>query len=237
MKIVICYISVTNGRITDEYCARFVATYREYPPGVEHDVLIIANGGPLPTNTALIFEGIKATMLPRQNDQGYDISAYIEASKGPCRNYDMMICLGESNYFHRSGWLARLVEAWTKHGPGMYGPYGTNVVRAHLQTTAFCCHPSMLRSYPVRVANKKARYEFEHGENSLWRRLDARGVPVRLVTWDGEWEPRMWRFPKDILWRGDQSNLLMWSNHSDAYRDADDKRKSNWSKSADRAFR
>lgn len=236
MRICLCYIAVTHGPIVDDYAARFVVTYMQYPPLVEHDLIVIANGGPLHTSTALIFEPLQARMLPRTNDAGWDVTAYIETAKGACREYDMMLCLGESNYFHREGWLQRLVEAWEKFGPGMYSPYSSNAVRAHMNTTAFCCPPMLLRQYPRRVYDRASRYEFEHGQRSLWRIAHMRGLPARMVTWDGEWEPQEWRTPPNILWRGDQSNLLMWCNHADAYANADGRTKAAWSAKADAPF-
>jgi hypothetical protein len=237
VKLCLCYIAVTNGPIVDDYAARFVSTYQEYPPGAEHDLLIICNGGPLHTSTALIFQGMSARMYPRQNDGGWDITGYIDAAKAPCAGYDAMLCLGESNYFHRAGWLKRIVEAWQSHGPGFYGPFSSNAVRAHLNTTAFMCPPLLLKQYPVRVHDLWSRYAFEHGERALWRRTAQQGMPVRLVTWDGEWEPRLWRLPKDILWRGDQSNCLMWCNHSDGYANADAATKASWAKQSDALFK
>jgi hypothetical protein len=237
MRIVLCYICVTHGGLTEDYCSRFVTTYHEYPPGVEHDTIIIANGGPLKTTAAVLFEGMNVIVFPRQNDPGWDISGYLDAAKGPCADYDMMLCLGESNYFHRVGWLKRLAQAWEKHGPGMYGPYSSNAVRAHLNTTAFCCPPLLLKQYPKTVLNRADRYEFEHGENALWRRTAKRGMPVRLVTWDGIYEPRAWRLPPEILWRGSQTNCLMWCNHSDRYASVDGKTKAGWMRSCDRPFK
>lgn len=237
MKIVLCYIAVTHGPIVDDYAARFVTTYQEYPPGVDHDTLVICNGGPLKTTTTLLFSGMNSAMFPRENDAGWDISGYISAAKGPAASYDMMLCLGESNYFHRTGWLKRISDAWSRYGPGMYGPYSSNAVRAHLNTTAFCCPPVLLQQYPALVANRADRYEFEHGANSLWRRTAQRGMPTRLVTWDGEWEPRMWRVPQNILWRGDQTNCLMWCNHADGYAALPPQGKSRWSKMSDIPFR
>jgi hypothetical protein len=70
----------------------------------------------------------------------------------------------------------------------------------------------------------------------LWRRIAQHGMPVRLVTWNGAWEPGSWRMPQNIIYRGDQSNCLMWCNHSDGFRDADRVRKASWSMSADRPF-
>ena len=237
MRICLCYTCVTTGKRTADHAAKFLATYHQFQPGIEHDTLIICNGGPLKTEQAVMFSSLNAQLWPRQNDEGWDLTGYIEAANGPAAHYDMMLCLGESNYFHREGWLWRLAEAWEKWGPGMYGPYATNVVRAHLQTTAFACAPFLLRNYPYRVAGRKDRYEFEHGQQSLWRRTALRGMPVKLVTWDGEWDPRAWRTPKDIIWRGDQSNCLMWCNHSDGFAIADATRKESWARSADRPFK
>lgn len=228
---------MTHGAKTDDFTSRFVSTYKEYPPGVDHDTIVIANGGPLKTSTAILFQGMNVLTYPRENDPGYDVSAYIDAAKGPCANYDAMLCLGESNYFHREGWLRRLQDAMSKHGPGLYGPYGSFVLRAHLQTTAFFCHPLLLRQYPAKVMDRRGRMEFEHGIRSLWRRTAERRMPVKMVTWDGEWDPRLWRVPKNIIWRGDQSNCLMWCNHTDGWQIADDKRKASWSKSIDRPFK
>jgi hypothetical protein len=171
------------------------------------------------------------------NDGARDLGAYIEASKTICKDYDMILALGESNYFHRAGWLKRLVEVRERYGPMMAGPFATHVIRAHLQTTAFFITPSLLASYPFPVTNKESRYALEHGDRSLWRRLHARNIPVKLVTWDGDWSPGQWRLPKNCLWRGDQGNCLWFANHTDNFRDADETRKRNWAMSADRPFK
>lgn len=236
MKIVVAYIAVCNGPITEDYVARFVTTWREYPPGADHDTVVISNGGPTSTTSSLMLGEMNARMFVRSND-GWDVQGYVEAARSPCAKYDAMLCLGESNYFHRAGWLARLVQAWEKHGPGMYGPYSSNAVRAHLNTTAFFTSPAILCQYPRRVSNRQDRYEFEHGEWALWRRVAQRGMPVRLVTWDGEWEPERWRSPRNILWRGDQSNCLMWCNHADGYANAGPRTKAQWSARSDAPFR
>ena len=180
---------------------------------------------------------LAARFFPRINDGGLDLTGYMDAVRGPCANYDAILCLGESIHFHRAGWLRRLVEAWEHWGPGMYGPFGSNNSRSHLQTSAFMVSPAMLRSYPVRPLNRPQRFEFEHGERALWRRLARQGLPVRCVTFDGEWEPRMWRMPRNCLWRGDQSNVLMWNNHSDAWERASPLTKHQWSVKADSPYK
>lgn len=186
---------------------------------------------------SLIFAPLNPLFFPRENDGGWDVSAYLSAARGPCADYDAMLCLGESNYFHRQGWLDRLAQAWSRHGPGMYGPFSSNVVMAHLNTTAFFTAPLFLRQYIKRVVTRADRYEFEHQQGALWRRVSAKGYPVRLVTWDGEWEPRFWRSPRNILWKGDQSNCLMWCNHSDGYTAANPHTRANWERQTNAAFK
>lgn len=236
LKIVVAYICVANGKKTTDFAARFASTYHDFPGGYAHDLLVICNGGPITTEQSMLFNGSGALFWPRQN-VGWDIGGYIEAAKGPCADYDMMVCCGESIYFHSSGWLMRLAESWQKYGPGMYGSFSSNLVRGHLNTTGFCCAPHMLRRYPRRIEGKKDRYEFEHGTNSFWRFLSHAAIPVKMVTWDGEYGPHHWREPRNILWRGDQSACLMFCSHTDRYAKADQATKQKWAKGADREFK
>lgn len=237
MKIVLAYIVVTRGPVAEDYASRFVTTYHEFPPGEEHDTLIIANGGPLSTSLTVLFSDMNARMFPRENDPGWDISAYLDAARGPCADYDMMLCCGESIYFHRKGWLTRFREVWEKFGPGMYGSLSSNLVRSHLNTTGFCCHPLILDLWKERVVDRASRYAFEHGQNAFWRRVQKRGMPVKLVTWDGVYDPRSWRCPPNIMWRGNQTNCLMWCQHTDRYVAMDSKTKEHWARNADRPFK
>jgi len=197
---------------------------------------VACQGGPPKTETALLFAGMNAQFWPRINDESRDIGAYLDAARTVSKDYDAILCLGESVHFFREGWLRRLVEARQRYGPGMYGPFATHVIRAHLQTTAFLIPPNLLREYPLQVTDKKSRYEFEHGERALWRRLHARNIQVKLVTWDDCYDPKQWRLPPNGLWKGDQSGLLMHSNHSQRWQEADETRKRNWSASADRPY-
>lgn len=237
MKIVLCYIAVGHGAKTADFAGRFASTYHEHPPGAPHDTLVICQGGALKTEVALLFAEMNARFFVRKNDPGYDVTAYLDAAAGPCAGYDIMLCAGESVYFWREGWLRRLVEVWERLGPGLYGPLASNALAPHLNTTCFCCAPAMLRRWPERPRNKKERYEWEHGRKSFWRFVQGMGYPVRLVTWDGDWSPRLWREPPNILWKGDQSNCLVKCNHTDRWAAATPAIKARWSRLADSPFR
>lgn len=232
MRIALCYTAVARGPLTADYASRFVASWLEHPPGAECDVFILCNGGMLAREVGLIFAPLSPRFVARSNT-GWDIGGAIEAANGPCATYDLMLCLGESVHFHREGWLARLAEAHAKHGEGMYGCFGSYVIRPHLQTTAFATSPGLLRRYPHKVESREDRYQFEHGKQSFWKWVVAQGKPALLVTWDGCYPVRQWRAAPNILWRGDQSNCLMWTNHTDRYAKANDATKRQWARNAD----
>jgi hypothetical protein len=234
VKILVCYIAVTQGKLTQGYASRFVGTYLRFGAGIEHDTMIICNGGPLSNEVGCLFAPLNCKMFPRSNE-GFDLGGYIEATG--LTDADMMVCLGESVYFHRPGWLARMVEAWKKHGPGMYGFWSSNLIRPHMNTTGFVIAPFLLRGWSYPVKTRDERYNFEHGERSFWRHVERLGWPVKFVTWDGEYGPREWRAPQNILWTGDQSNLLAWCLHTDKYREADGFTKPRWERNANMAFK
>lgn len=225
MRILVSYIAVSAGPKTADYCARFVATYLEYPPEVPHETIVVCNGGPLPRDVALQFDPLRCSFLPRVNDLGWDISAYQHVAHN--FDCDMLVCFGESVYFHRPGWLKKLVEAWDRFGPGMYGLFSSNLVRTHLNTTAFVTAPRPLRIYPT-PKNRVERYDFEHGTHAFWRYVRSNEMAVKLVTWDGVWNPDQWRLPGNILWRGTQDNCLAFCSHTDHYFAANPERRKRW---------
>lgn len=234
MKVLLTYICVTHGPKTYEYASRFVGSYLACPPMVEHETVVVCNGGPLETELACLFLPMNVQFYPRANDPGWDISAYQDVAQH--FDSDMMVCCGESVYFHKAGWMLRLVQEWMRSGPGFYGMYSSHLVRAHLNTTAFACESAEIAKYP-KAKNREERYQFEHGENSLWRRMRNRRKPTKLVTWDGVWEPRQWRVPHNILWRGDQSNCLVFCNHTERFAQSTPEVKQKWAMGADQQFR
>lgn len=235
MRVIIAYIAVSQGPRTGEFCARFVGSWQRYPPQYPCELIVCANGGPLPYDVGRLFDPLGAKMYPRTNDPGWDISAFCDVA----RNFDcdMLVCFGESIFFHRAGWLERIVESWTKHGPGMYGLFSSNNTTQHLNTSGFAVDPKLLKAWPV-VRTKPDRYKFEHHPTqSFWRHVQRLGKPVKLVTWDGEWGPSEWRAPANIMWKRDQSNCLVFCAHTERYAEARDETKRLWEINADRVGR
>lgn len=237
MKICLLYIAVANGPRTHELAGRFVTTYLEHPPGYDHDLVVLCNGGELDPETQSLFSVLERVTLVVRSNVGFDIGGYIEAAQTFAKTYDWLICMGESVYSVREGWLARMAECFEAKGAGMFGPFSSNSVRAHLNTTMFATAPILLAKYPLPVRSTPERYEFEHGERCFWRWLRLMGKKSWLVTWDGCWQPQEWRSPNNILWRGDQSNLIMRCNHSDNFEASSFVVKASWQRHIDQAFR
>lgn len=235
MRIVIAYIFPC---LPDEHhvrmAIRFITTYREHPSGLDHQLVVVCNGGgpsqPLSWHGEKLwsprdlFSFIPGTQFFLHDNSGFDIGAYQAVAKTvPC---DVLVCLGQSVHFHRDGWLKRWSEAWTAYGPGMYGPFATHYIRPHLNTSAFSVPPHFINQlYPEKVNTHDERYAFENSNSALWNRIAAAGKPVALVTWDGVWAPGNWRKPPNIIDRGDQSNCLVWCNHNDMFAGASPQRK------------
>lgn len=202
------------------HALRFVSTYLAFPPLVFHKTIIVANGGKPPDWAMGLFSAMPdATWLYRPEQRGWDIGAYQDIAETDTS--DLMVCFGEYIHFHREGWLQRIEEVWREYGPGMYGATASYQIRGHIQTTGFCATPQIIRNYPVKASTKEERYEFEHGEGSLTERTIRARMPCMLVTWDGQWIRSRWRQPNNIIWKGDQSNCLWWTSHTDHYRRSD----------------
>lgn len=210
-EIVVVYIYPTNaGSKWDDYAARFARLYKKFMPTIDHRLIVVANGGP-PSRKAL------ETMAPLKpdwihyNNEGWDIGAYQHVARTVPA--DLMVCLGASTYFRKAGWLERMVEAARKKGLGFYGAMGNKgdyrkKIWPHLRTTGFWFDPVLLNAYPVSVKKKSQRYEFEHGQTCLFEWAKTFGIPVWVVTYDGEYEiPHIHRI-KNGYQTGDQSNLL-----------------------------
>ena len=224
MKPAVVYIHVPGCGEHQQMATHFVESYRMFPPGHDHQTIIVCQSNPPDAFARQTFAELPKVRYYQHDDSGFDIGGYIAAAKG--LKADFMLCLGGSSYFRRAGWLARMVDVWDKTGTGLYGAIGTYEVSPHLSTSGFWCPPKMLAQYPIKVMSKRQRYDFEHGPNALWKQVHARGEIVKLVTWDGEYEWKQWRTPPNIFRRGDQSNCLAYWHHNTKFdRDTPDIRK------------
>ena len=130
----------------------------------------------------------------------------------------------------------------------MYGMTSSFESSPHLNTIGFWCSPKWLAEYPYPMVTKNDRYNFEHGtanksqgikspdnngSHAFWRMIHKKGLPVLLVTWDGEYEWWDWRKPANIFRRGDQSNMLLGWHHGDKWFSLNAKTKDQWTRHTD----
>jgi hypothetical protein len=172
---------------------RFLHSYHERPPGMDHQTCIVCNGAPADDETKFLFSSLPNVRFLEHSNAGQDIGAYqLAAQQVPC---DVMVFFGASTYFRRSGWLVRMMEVYSKYGPDhLYGCTGNQGdarfnVWPHVRTTAFFCSPHHINAHPMRVTGmgEHQRYSYEHGEHGLtqWFLKDNRRAWI--LAWDGVW--------------------------------------------------
>jgi len=236
VNFVVAYITVTGGPKTEEYATRFCETFEKFPPAYPFKLSVLCNGGPPAWSVGALFANFTPQFHARTNE-GADIGAYIDLAKHlDGQSETALVCFGETVYFHRRGWLKRIAQAWSLFGEGMYGFYASNLVRKHLNTTAFVISPKLLASWPEPVKQRESRLLFEHGPLPMWKRVEQLGNPVKLITWSGIYDSWDWRGHQNEFWRGDQSEVLVKSIHTDRYDDANESTKRRWQQNADRGL-
>jgi hypothetical protein len=211
MKVCIVYIypSTFNGA-SDHYVARFLETYVRNPSRIDHQSIVVLNGGKQNSELACMFSPLKNLTFFEHDDSGWDIGAYQHAARE--FDCDMMVFLGTSAWIKGPGWLDRMASAFMKHGDHLYGVMGNQgfgPVHAHIRTTGFWMSPGLLNEYPVIVSRLDQRYPFEHGQQCLTRFVWNKGKKVFVVTWNGEYEHPHWDSIPNGYHKGNQGALLI----------------------------
>lgn len=191
MTVAVVYVCPTVERNTYlPYAKRFAQTWHEHPPGYDHKLYIMVNGGDWPDSFSKEFVDIPHHYEFHDN-VGWDVGAFQRASHViPC---DLLVCLGAHICFNHDDWLKTIAASYMEHGPGLYGPWGALYPTVHVRTTAFWCPPELLASYPFYVqSDRRSRYQFEHGKESFTAWTKEAGFPFFMVTTRGVWEVNDW---------------------------------------------
>lgn len=217
MKICIVYIypSTLNGA-SDDYVARFLNSYTNNPTNIDHESIVVLNGGKPNSELRCMFSPLRNMRFFEHDDSGWDNGAYQHVAREV--DCDMMVFLGTSIWIKGPGWLERMVSAFVKHGDHLYGVMGNQGmghVHPHIRTTGFWMRPGLLNAYPMIVTQLSQRYPFEHGPNCLTRFVWNQGRKAFVVTWTGEYEYPNWDSIPNGYHRGNQSALLMGDRVSD----------------------
>jgi hypothetical protein len=184
---------------------KFIDSYMEHPPGAkEHDLVVCLNGGGDDQDVRSLFSPVPVKTF-QHNNWGKDLGAFLVASHSlAC---DLMICCGSHVNFRRSGWLDRIVEGMSYHGPCVAGTWAFQVPNPHIRTTFFWCPPEILYAYPDMDEESK-RYQFEHGPNNLCVWSQKMGLPPYQVTWEGFYPMSHWHpIPPEEALARDQHSL------------------------------
>ncbi len=213
MKVSLVYIYPNAGAGGyAELAFRFLQTYHDCLPGMDHDTIIVCNGSPATDETRFYFGSLPNVSFLDRDGAGYDIGGFQAAARAyPA---DLMVFFGSTAYFRHPGWLLKVVQAFQLHGDTLYGTMGNqgaqNVgVWPHVRTTGFWLSPSLFNRYPIQVTDPSQRYPFEHGANGLTSWVVNQGLQPWIVGMEGDWTLQACDSMPGGFHNGNQDNLLI----------------------------
>ncbi len=212
--VVVTYVFPKNGEGEFlDLALKFIASYKRYPAGAPHQMLVVCNGHKITDEAEALFGEIPGCAFMEWDNSGLDCGAYQAAAREIPG--DLMVFFGANAYIRGPGWLSRMVESWNRHGDTLYGSTANRGDRhgvwPHIRTTGFWISSSLFNSYPIRVKGNGRfgdRYQFEHGPKGLTSWVKSRGLIPWLVYWDGEYEEHNWDGVSGGFHNGDQRNLI-----------------------------
>jgi len=211
MNASIVYIyPATAGEKHTQYALRFIQSYNANPPAIDHQTVIVLNAATVTPEIECMFASLRNVTFLERDGSAMDIGGYQDAAlRFPC---DLMCFFGGSTYFKGGGWLLRMLQAYLKHGPALYGAMANrgnnNGVHPHIRTTGFWCHPDLINEYPHRITKNEYRYGWEHGPRCLTWWAKSKGLKAWLVSWSSEFLEPDWDLVPNGFHKGDQSSLL-----------------------------
>lgn len=221
MKVVLIYPLPFN--VFSHYgpfAKRFADTFKQFPPEHDYELIVTCHWGEPTDGIRQEFYDIKTRFYP-YNQDGCQIGAQQHAAIG-ADMYDVFV-IGFTGhaYFHRSGWLRKIIEARNRLGPGLYGVCDSaEGGKLHVRTSCYGVDNWIFQQYPYFVQSREDCTKFECGEwcFSEWYEKFTKRAPV-IVHWDSVVSPgeRVINGYRN----GNQEQLLVWDRHTDLYRDAD----------------
>jgi hypothetical protein len=188
-QVAVVFVYPVFGKHHDDFARLFAEDYQKYPAGYEHTLYVVSNGGPPTVRMKEVLTGIPCQFL-EHDDSGWDIGAYQKAVE--VISCDLVVLLGGTVYFEKPNWLHRMVEAYLKHGPHLYGAFACRQPKIHIRTTGFWMPPELLRRYPHRITTVEERYHFEWNKYNFTQWVVDSGRKAILATWSTEIESKDW---------------------------------------------
>lgn len=216
MKPTVIFVRVCGKPEYEPGAQRWLASYRAHKPKIPHELVVINRYKDGPDNS---FDDV-ATAQVRYDGLGWDCGAWQFAGKNiPA---ELLVCFNSSTFIMGDGWLERIVEAVETHGEGLYGPLASFEIIPHIRTPCMIFTPRVINRYPAEVVDRQSTYSFEvfgftGGPENFTQFTRAGGFKTMLVTWSCVYDLPQWRTPKNIFRNGDQSDLIVWDRHAEAY--------------------
>lgn len=210
---------------------RFVRSYVNFEAGFSHDLYVCSSGAPLSLSSQELLQGLNYRSIV-YTGAGWDIGAYQYCAR-LLRSYDLVVCLNSQAYIAQDNWLKYFAEAYSNHGPGVYGASSSFEVSPHIRTSSFAFSPQLIIDYPLTVRCRYDACVFEHSPRnfSLWARSE--NMPVYVVMRSGAYELLESRRGKNVFRRGTQEDLLIRDRHSIIYDRAEEGERVHLEKLAD----
>ncbi len=228
---------------------RFLASYRHYPAGLSHDLIVVCNGYQNVSELAVYQERLQDMpyLLHSIETPQQDIASYLAAAR--TFSHDYLCFLNSYSELQAPDWLQKLYNPFSNPSVGLVGATGSWETRQivvplrnlrtwlayrlhnrrwpafpnpHIRSTGFLlARETMLRLSLPPIQTKEDAYHFEHGFHSMTRQIQGWNLDVLLVDKEGRaFAPEEW--PQTRTFRsGDQSQLLITDNRTQLYRDGD----------------
>lgn len=203
------------------FAQRFARTFREFPPEADYELVVTTHWGEPTDFVREMFYDIKTRFQPFYGD-GCQIGAQQEVS---LMNEGFIVGLTGHAYFHRSGWLRRLMEKREKFGPGLYGVCASQEGgKLHLRTSCYGVDSTYFNKFENPILSRDDCTKFECGEwcFSEWFEKTFQRAPL-VVHWDSVND--LSEHVENGYRDGNQEQLLVWDRHTDLYASASESEK------------
>lgn len=223
MNIACVYIAPPPSQVKYKpFIERFLASYQKFTPKMDHRLIIALKDWPAET---LVENPLTKYCCFTDKNEGFDIGSYIRAAKSFS---DSTYFVGLSAYaeFKCSNWLESMHNAINQDKVGLVGATGSwergaagkEFPNYHIRTSCFMIRTELFNSFNFEEPKtKEEMWEFEHGPNSLTKRVMAKGLRCVVVGKDGVvFDKEEW-LNSYTFRHGTQDNLICGDNHTDDY--------------------
>jgi hypothetical protein len=221
----VCYpLPLENWHDFRANVIQFCDSWRAHPPGADCTLFAMCCRYEADSEVREIFRELPVE-FSRYDGGGFDIGAHQHCALEIGDAFQ--IGVSSRTFFHREGWLKKVLEVREYFGPGLFATaVSLETGVQHFRTYFYGMETAEWRQYPHLIGSKETTFAFEHaayGRQDMCILNWAKGRPhmaIAAVNWDGGWRETEWFFRPNIFRLGDQSNLLAFDRHTELWRAA-----------------